>query len=316
MSGTRGQPKVMLPVASPVVPEDDSTVEERLAIRLIRRFEEVAHVERLEPPGSVPTPDWRVTTADGRMADVEVIWATNEAGRGFESQFYVEKTDETGRRRRCRREWPDARLSWMWDVRVYAQTGSVSRKQTAKKLVEKLILVLAEVEAEGGTPEEMASRAHDKLYDPASTCRVRIRRPPRRSPQAGDGMARTSAVTLNPVVGEYGHMLSTVQKCINAKTSKRQMENAPSLRWLFVVLDDNMAAVQLDDYFGPACLELDASERCPFHVLDKLAFDYFDEVWVTGRSFQSRDHIVLRLFKTGDAPQHQVVRRAEVLAGG
>ena len=38
---------MMLPVASPVVPEDDSTVEERLAIRLIRRFEEVAHVERL-----------------------------------------------------------------------------------------------------------------------------------------------------------------------------------------------------------------------------------------------------------------------------
>ena len=50
-----------------------------------------------------------------------------------------------------------------------------------------------------------------------------------------------------------------------------------------------MAAVQLDDYFGPACLELDASERCPFHVLDTLTFDYFDEVWVTGRAFQSRE---------------------------
>ena len=297
----------MLPVASPVVPEDDSTVEERLAIRLIRRFEEVAHVERLEPPGSVPTPDWRVTTADGRMADVEVIWATNEAGRGFESQFYVEKTDETGRRRRCRREWPDARLSWMWDVRVYAQTGSVSRKQTAKKLVKDLIPVLAEVEAEGGTPEEMARKAHDKLYDPASPCRVRVRRPPSRSSQADDGMVRTSAVPLNPVFGEYEHMLSTVQKCINAKTSKRQMENAPSLRWLFVVLDDNMAAVQLDDYFGPASQELDPSERNPYHVLNRLTFDYFDEVWVTGRAFQTRDHIVLRLFKTGGAPQHEIV---------
>ena len=53
----------MLPVASPAVPEDDSTVEERLAIRLIRRFDEVAHVERLEPPGSVPPPAWRVTTS-------------------------------------------------------------------------------------------------------------------------------------------------------------------------------------------------------------------------------------------------------------
>ena len=122
-------------------------------------------------------------------------------------------------------------------------------------------------------------------------------------------------MTLNPVFGEYEHMLSTVQKCINAKTSKRQMEHAPGLRWLFVVLDDNMAAVQLDDYFGPACEELDPSERNPYHVLDRLTFDYFDEVWITGRAFQTRDHIVLRLFKAGDAPQHQIVRRAEVLAG-
>ena len=299
-------------VTSPAVPEDDPTVEEQLAVRLIGEFEYVVNVERLIPLGSVPTPDWRVTTADGRVADVEVIWATNEAGRGFESQFYVEKTDETGRRRRCRREWPDARLSWMWDVRVYAQTGSVSRKQTAKKLVKDLIPVLAEVEAEGGTPEEMASKAHEKLYDPASPRRVRIQRPPSRSSQAGDGMVRTRAVTLNPVFGEYGHMLSTVQKCINAKTSKRQMENAPSLRWLFVVLDDNMAAVQLDDYFWPACLELDASERCPFHVLDTLTFDYFDEVWVTGRAFHERSDIVLRLFKSGDAPQHKVVESTRV----
>ena len=303
-----------MPLASPAVPEDDPTVEEQLAARLIGEFEHVVNVERLIPLGSVPTPDWRVTTADGRVADVEVIWATNEAARGFESQFYVEKIDETGLRRRCRKEWPDARLSWVWDVRVYVQAWSVGRKQTAKKLVTGLIPVLADVEAEGGTPEEMASKAHERLYDPASPRRVRVLQPPSRPRQTGEGMVQARARSLNPVVGEYEHMLSTVQKCINAKTSKRQMENAPSLRWLFVVLDDNMAAVQLDDYFGPACLELDAAERCPFHVLDKLAFDYFDEVWVTGRSFQSRDHIVLRLFKSRDDPQHKVVPRIDLRA--
>ena len=42
------------------------------------------------------------------------------------------------------------------------------------------------------------------------------------------------------------------------------MEHAPDLKWLFVVLDDNMAAVQLDDYFGPACEELD--RRFAFEV--------------------------------------------------
>ena len=315
MSGTRKQPKVTVPLASPAVPEDGSTVEERLAVRLVREFEDLVSVARLEPPGNVPTPDRRLTMADRRVADMEVIWHTNQAARWFESQFFVEKADAIGlRRRRVRKEWPDARLSWMWDVRVYVQAWSVSRKQTAKKLVKQLIPVLAEVEAEGGTPEDMASKAHRKLYDPASPRRVRVLRSPRIPRQPGEGMVRTSAVTLNPVVGEYGHMLSIVQKCINAKTSKRQMEDAPGLRWLFVVLDDNMAAVQLDDYFGPACLELDASERCPFHVLDALTFDYFDEVWMTGRAFQTGDDIVLRLFKSGDAPQHKVVPRSEVTA--
>ena len=46
-------------------------------------------------------------------------------------------------------------------------------------------------------------------------------------------------------------------------------------------------------------------KRCPFHVLEKIRFDYFNEVWITGEAFQTRDHIVLRLFKTGDAPTAQ-----------
>ncbi len=82
-----------------------------------------------------------------------------------------------------------------------------------------------------------------------------------------------------------------------------------------MVLDSNMAAIQLDEYFGPAWLAPDAPEPCPYHVFDTLTFDYFDEVWVTGRAFYERADIVLRLFKTGDAPQHKIVRRAEVLAG-
>ena len=130
----------------------------------------------------------------------------------------------------------------------------------------------------------------------------------------GRGMVRTSACVPDSAWGEYEHMLATVQSHIDKKTAKRQMENAPGLRWLFVVLDPNMAAVQLDDYFGPSCQELDAAERCPYHVLDRLTFDYFDEVWVTGRSFQSRDHIVLRLFKSRDDPQHKVVPRIDLRA--
>lgn len=288
------------------MPEDDSTVEERLAVRLIRRFEDLVDVERLEPPGSVPTPDWRVTTASGRTADVEVIWATDEAARGFQKQF---------RRNGSRRKWPDSRLSWVWDVRFYVHGSSLSRKQTAKRLIQRLIPVLANVEAEGGTPEEMAEKAHARLYDPASSRRVRVQRPPHRPQQTSEGMVRASAAVLNPVFGEYQHMLATVQRAIDKKTAKRQMENSCSLKWLFVVIDDSTASDQLDDYFGPACEELDPSERCPYRVLGKLRFDYFDEVWITGKAFQTDDHIVLRLSKTGDAPQHKIVPHAEVLPG-
>ena len=347
-------------VASPVVPEDDSTVEERLAIRLIRESEDLVHVERLEPPGSVPTPDWRVTAADGRIADVEVVWDTNQAGRRFESQLAEERPDDEALvRRRSRKEWPDARLSLVWDVEVYDDDPD-DNKRPVKELVQALIVALAEVEARGGTPEQMTEAARKRLVDAREHLDNHDWLTASRQESVSDvsfdeflilwgqetdywypqllvddhyllarhvhvlraaepeepkcGMVRTSPVVPDFAVGKYQHMLATVQRHIDEKTARRQMEHSPGLRWLFVILDDNMAAVQLDDYFGPACQELEVRERCPYHVLDALTFDYFDEVWVTGRSFHDRHHIVLRLSNTGDAPQHKIVRRAEVLA--
>ena len=351
-------------VASPAVPEDNPTVEEQLAVRLVREFEDVADVERLKPPGHVATPDWRLTMADGRVADMEVTWDTSEAGRKLQRQLGEEHVDQHSLRRRpLRREWPDSRLSFVWDVRVFPHglsDGGPSVEQLVEELVEALIVVLTEVEIAGGEPEQMVIAAQEKLVQPmehldshdwgtewveANARGVNFEKfmvgwgsgtgywfprllviasdtlPPSfrvwrvaGPEESGSGMVRTSPAIYDSAVGEYEHMLVTVQRHIDKKTAKRQMENAPGLRWLFVVLDDNMAADQLDDYFGPACQELEASERCPFHVLDAITFDYFDEVWITGKASQARD-IVLRLFKTGDAPQHKVVRRAEVLAG-
>ena len=343
------------------MPEDDSTVEERLAIRLIREFEDLGHVERLKPPGSVPTPDWRIEMADERIADVEVIWDTNEAGRRFESQLAEEHPDDDALvRRLSRKEWPDPRLSFVWDVDVNDDDPD-DNTRPVKELVQALIVALAEVEARGGTPDQMTEAARKRLVDPrdhvdshdwgtawqrASDRRVSFDEFLLRWGQETDywypqllvddhhllarhvhvlraaepaepkcGMVRTSPVVPDFAVGKYQHMLATVQRRIEEKTAKRQMEHSPSLKWLIVILDDNMSAVQLDDYFGPASEELDPSERNPYHVLDTLMFDYFDEVWITGRAFHTRDHIVLRLFKTGDAPQHKIVRRPEVLAG-
>lgn len=343
------------------MPEDDSTVEERLAIRLIREFEDLDDVERLTPPGHVPTPDWRVTTADGRVADIEVIWDINEAGRWFESQLAEEHSDDTALGRRLSpKDWPDPRLSKVWDVEVYDHAPE-SNRRPARELVEALIEMLVDVEARGGTPQEMVEAVGERLVDPrrhfeshdwlAAWQRESARGvgfeefllrwgqqtgywcpqllvdegrgPPRHvfvwrasEPEGSDGgMVRTFPGVPEVAWGEYEHFLSTVQDCITTKTDKRQMENAPDLRWLFVVLAPNMAAIQLDDYFGPARLAPDAPEPCPYHVLDTLTFDYFDEVWITGRAFHERADTVLRLFKAGDAPQHKTVRRAEVLGG-
>lgn len=351
----------MVPLALLAVLEGNSTVEERLAIRLIREFEGLVHVKRLEPPGSVPIPDWRIEMADGRIADVEVIWATHEAGRWFESQLAEEYPDDDALvRRRSRKEWPDPRLSLVWDVRVYDHSPEANRRPV-RGLVDALIEVLVDVEAAGGEPELMVAAARKRLVDPqdhldshdwvaawqtaaarglsyeefllrwgrqtgywypqllvdydgAFPRRVLVWRAS--EPEGSDGgMVRTSPAVPDSAWGEYEHTLATVQDCIKAKTDQRQMENAPGRRWLFVVLDNDMAAVQLDDYFGPASKELDPSERNPYHVLNTLMFDYFDELWITGRAFHERAEIVLRLFKTGDAPQHKIVRRPEVLAG-
>ena len=294
--------------------------------------------------------------ADGRVADMEVIWDTNQAGRNFESQLAEEHADEDALvRRRSRKEWPDSRLSLVWDVEVYDDDPD-NNTRPVKELVRALIVVLAEVEALGGTPKEMTEAAQKRLVDPRehfdshdwltasrqeSVSGVSFdefllgwgqetgywypqllvdygEAPPRRvlvwrasGPEGSDGgMVRASPAVFDLAVGGYGHMLARVQHHIDKKTAKRQMENAPGLKWLFVVLDDNMAADQLDENFGPG-----APASYPYEVLDKLVFNYFDEVWITGRAFQTRDHIVLRLFKTGDDPQHKIVRRAEVLAG-
>ncbi len=339
--------------------EDDSTVEERLAVRLVGEFEDVVRVERLEPDGS-PTADWRLAMADGRAADVEVTWDTNEAGRRFESQLAEEHADESAlRRRRSRREWPDPRLSMAWSVRVYDHAPA-SNRRPLKELVAALIAVLVDVEDAGGTPQQMLEAARQRLVDPqehfgrhdwlsdrraSSTPSAdfgdfmlqwgrdtgywypqqlvdSFESPPRRvhvlkvseSDTPRRGVVRTSPAVPDPAWGEYEHMLATVQRHIDKKTTQAQMENAPGLKWLFVVLDDKMAAVQLDDYFGPACQELEVSERCPYQVLDRIRFDYFDEVWITGRAFQDRSHIVLRLFKSGAAPQQKVIARTDLVA--
>ena len=108
--------------------------------------------------------------ADGRVADMEVTWDANEAGRRLRRQLGEEHVDQRSlRRRRHRREWPDSRLSFVWDVRVFPHDlshGGPSVEQLVAELVEALVVVLAEVEAAGGEPQQMVETAQAKLVKP------------------------------------------------------------------------------------------------------------------------------------------------------
>ena len=68
------------------------------------------------------------------------------------------------------------------------------------------------------------------------------------------------------------------------------MEKAPGLIWLVVVLDAGMADSQLHETFGP-----DSPRPYPYHILCDVTFGYFDNVWVTGKTFDGRKYVVVRL---------------------
>ncbi len=98
-----------------------------------------------------------------------------------------------------------------------------------------------------------------------------------------------------------------IQKCINDKTGDAQLDNAPDLRWLAVMLEMEPASL-LNEFFGP-------DSPSPHPSMDAIAFDYFHEVWVIAQSHGGDDrneetYTVLRLFKSGDGQQRCIVPRS------
>ena len=180
------------------------------------------------------------------------------------------------------------------------------------------------MEAVGGTPEQMASRAQDAFDHSTlfvrrgtSTSVVVSERPGlqlcdngERSQHVrlagvpvlvgqGNGAVETLAAVVRSGAG-YQQLVSAVQHCIDEKTKKRQMEKAPDRKWLAVMLD-GMPGFQLTHHFGRV-------PRVLPPTLDGISFDYFDEVWAIAHDAGYR--VVLRLFKPGDRQQHHIVPRS------
>ncbi|MXZ86861.1 MAG: hypothetical protein F4Z02_14560 [Acidimicrobiia bacterium] len=146
------------------MPDEGVRPDEQAAIDAIRGVEDVVGCQRLKPEGSVPTPDWRVTLADGRVADVEVTLAADGAELSFWAQMSeVEIDPETGMKRHKPKRWPDSRMRLEWHVWVSDHHPADNKKRPVKELVEALVNLLSSVEAGGGTGEEMLVAANDQL---------------------------------------------------------------------------------------------------------------------------------------------------------
>ena len=283
---------------------------ERAAADAVCAVVDVAHCERLEPRGHIKTPDWRMVLAEGRVADVEVTGCTD----GDSAAFFSAAHEKDG----TLKEWSNEKLSHRWTVMVLDRDpGYNKERRPLEKLVADMASALAVVEARGGTREQMMNTAQAALdgallvsRDSGATLtltgcpglqiddgehsqHLRLNNAPELvAPGRG-------SVVLSPIGGPdsstgYRALVSDVQDAINRKTKRRQMDDAPDLKWLAVMVD-GLAGFQLGHYFGPGSRYYDPTAQMQPPALDGISFSYFDEVWVGS----VRGDVVLRLSDGG-----------------
>ena len=284
--------------------ETEIRVEEQAGADAICAVEDVERCERLVPSGSAKTPDWRVTMADGRVADVEVTLCTEEAG-----VWFIQSLSPGGSARR----WPDARLSYVWTVVVSDHAPAANRHLPIGKLMKAVRDVLVSVESQHGSPQRLKDVAATALgFDlevalySGGTRFVDVVKVPDHV-GSGHGAVCTHSSTSYGGLVDHQRLIPPIQECIDDKASDAQLDNAPGLKWLAVMLEYEPVSL-LNDFFGPG-------SPSPHPSLDGITFDYFDEVWVIAKSHggEGRDqesYTVLRLFKPGDRQQRYIVPRA------
>ena len=309
--------------------------DEQLAVGGIGAVEEMAAPPVYEPDGQSGA-DWRVWLADGRIADVEVTTRPDSEM----NSFFATLCEKDG----SHRVWPDERLTHYWTVVVMDRSpGTNKARRRLRELVVHLGSVLAQVEAAGGAPERLKANAQGALdgslliartsdttitvsdfpglqiYDGKQSQRLHVSLLPEWVPKGG-------SIELVPVGGArgvslgYGDLVDVMRDRIDAKTKKRQLDNAPCMKWLAVVLDGD-AGIQLKHHYG-------GESQKPPPKLDGISFDYFDEVWAIRPTQDDRWRgegarigpsyepifVVLRLSNGGETQRHYVVPRPETVA--
>ena len=100
---------------------------ETAAVDAIGKVVAVNACERLNPTGQGPTPDWRLTLSDGRVADVEVTTCPDPDELGL----FAAAHNPDG----SPKEWPDERLSYRWMIRVHDLDPAGNKKRRPLKKV-------------------------------------------------------------------------------------------------------------------------------------------------------------------------------------
>ncbi len=245
-----------------------------------------------------------MTLTDGRVADVEVTLCTEEAG-----VWFIQSLSPGGSARR----WPDARLSYVWTVVVSDHAPAANRHLPIGKLMKAVRDVLVSVEGQHASPQQLKYEAEAALHVDLGVARysggTRFVDVVKMPDHVGSGHGAVWTHSSTSFGGRVDHqrLIPPIQACINDKASGAQLDNAPDLKWLAVMLEYEPATL-LNDFFGP-------DSPSPPPSMDGITFDYFDEVWVIAKSHggEGRDqesYTVLRLFKPGDWQQRYIVPRA------
>ena len=256
-----------------------------------------------EPNGRDTAPDWRVKMPNGRVADVEVIRATNEDAIWFTESLAPEGSARVRR---------DTRLSYEWTIVVADLSPTANRRFGVRKLMDSVCDSLVSIEGEHYSPRQMSeiTRWEQRLNADAGLYRggsrhIYVLKEPHR---VGDGHGSVST-HASPSWGggaiRHEKLIPPIQECIARKENDARLDGAPDLKWL-AVMPEGEPAWLLKDFFGPG-------SPSPPPQLDGISFDYFDEVWVVTRTFVGKDRdegfVVLRLSEGGRQQKHHVVPR-------
>ncbi|MCY4632669.1 MAG: hypothetical protein OXE75_17555 [bacterium] len=214
-------------------------VEEQFALETIEALESVVSHRWLDA-NREPTPDLELKLSGGRTVAVEITMNTDGAARSLRASF-------DGRR------WPRVELACEWWVIVSDHSRVArGRRRNIKALLDQLVPVFQNLEAQDLEPDEMLGKPLRELAGSAwpDWNSVYVAKCDRSGGDTGGGLRTWVAVGDGGWIEAVDELVEAVQERIDSKIERGQLSGYPSPKWLVVVLDCGIAAMQLEDAFA------------------------------------------------------------------